>query len=118
MIVDQLEEVFLWKVWCLIWELPIKLCGKLQEYLVADARLKQLLLMFTDNYKCTVIFRSQIVEGVEYPYFKEKKLYFIADVPHLIKNLKSAFFNNTIELHKSAIKIWSSHKSGEKIFIT
>ena len=43
------------------------------------------------------------MEGVEYPYFKEKKLYFIADVPHLIKNLRSAFFNNTIELPKSAI---------------
>ena len=59
--------------------------------------------MFTDNYKCTVIFRSQIVEGVEHPYLKQKKLYFIADVPHLIKNLRSAFFNNTIELLKLAI---------------
>ena len=63
------------------------------------------------------MFRLQIVEGVEHPYFKEKKLYFIADVPHLIKNSRSVFFSNTFELPKSAILKYSLATNLVKSFL-
>nr|XP_039274098.1 uncharacterized protein LOC120348054 [Styela clava] len=48
--------------------------------------------------------RFQISPCVVHPYFANENLYFMADVPHLLKNLRSAVLKYDLELPKSTVE--------------
>jgi len=50
-----------------------------------------------------IICRLTVSERIQHPFCLDEKLYFFADVPHLLKNLRSAFLNLNISLPASLV---------------
>lgn len=51
---------------------------------------------------------SKLVNCIPHPVDSNRKLFFIADAPHLLKNLKSALMNNkVIELPKAFVDLYN-----------